>query len=122
MKPITHSDKELPDSSKHTPLSPLDFQVLLILSDRALHGYGIVKASEDKAGKPTIELGSLYRIISRMMQRGWVEDCPIAQPDTKRKRRYYQATALGRRVARAEAQRLRTLLESGLAARLLGER
>ena len=122
MKSIAHSDNELPDPSEYAPLSPLDFQVLLVLSDRALHGYGIVKASEVEAGKPTIELGSLYRIISRMMQRGWVEDCPIAQPNTKRKRRYYQATALGRRVARAEAQRLRALLESELATRLLEER
>ncbi len=98
------------------PLSPLDFQVLLVLSDRALHGYGIVKA----AG--SLELGSLYRIISRMMQQGLIDEVAVAQPDTKRKRRHYRATGLGRQVARAEAERLRTLLDSDLAAGLLEER
>lgn len=103
----------MPNPNAFLPLSPLDFDVLLVLSDRVLHGYGIVKAS------PGLELGSLYRIISRMMQRGLIEEVVVAQPDTKRKRRHYRATVLGRQVARAEAERLRTLLDSDLATGLL---
>lgn len=121
MPSILHNDTELRDPVDFIPLSPLDFELLLLLSDKALHGYGIVKASADAGGEPSLELGSLYRIIGRMMQGGLIEECPVAQPETKRKRKYYQATALGRGVARAEARRLRALLESKLASRLLEE-
>ncbi len=115
-------DNELRNFSKFLPLGPKDFQVLLMLLEQPLHGYGIVQASGEGAGKSTLELGSLYRIISRMMKRGLIEEVSLGEPDSKRKRRYYAATGLGRRVAQAEAQRLRALLESKLAVRLLGER
>lgn len=117
--PNSHND--LQDLSDFLPLSPQDFQVLLVLADRPMHGYGIVKASAGASGKPGLELGSLYRIINRLMDRGLVEDAPApaAQRDSRRKRRYYRATEDGRRVARAEALRLRALLASEHAALLL---
>jgi DNA-binding PadR family transcriptional regulator len=84
-----------------------------------MHGYGIVKASTDASGGSGLELGSLYRIIKRLMDQGLIEDAPMAQSDSRRKRRYYRVTENGRRVARAEALRLRTLLASEHAAPLL---
>jgi len=103
------------DASSFLPLSPLDFQVLLLLTDRPLHGYGIVKASN-------IELGSLYRIINRLTQQGLIEEVTVPRADTRRKRRHYRSTRLGRAVARAEARRLRALLDSELGVRLLEPR
>lgn len=103
------------------PLSPLDFQTLLLLTDRPRHGYGIVKASRSESGGTGLELGSLYRIINRLKRQGLLEAVEVPQPNTRRKRRHYRATALGRRVAAAEARRLRSLLESDLALRLLGD-
>lgn len=90
-----------------------------MLSDQPLHGYGIVKASTDEPGKAPLELGSLYRIVSRLTKQGLIEDAPVNQPDSKRQRRYYRATELGRKVARAEARRLKTLLASERALVLL---
>jgi DNA-binding PadR family transcriptional regulator len=101
------------------PLTPYDFQVLLLLSERPLHGYGIVKASATDSGKPSLELGSLYRIISRLTKAGLIEDVPVNQPQSNRKRRYYQTTSLGKRVVRAEARRLQALLASEHALELL---
>lgn len=118
---MSHNRFDLQNPAELLPLPPHDFQVLLLISDRALHGYGIVKASCDTTGKPRLELGSLYRILGRLMEMGLVEEVPIDQPDTKRKRRYYRTTAAGRRVARAEAQRLRQLLASKHAERLMEE-
>jgi DNA-binding PadR family transcriptional regulator len=118
---MSHGDNALANPTELLPLAPQDFQVLVLLSDKPMHGYGIVKASADTAGKQTLGLGSLYRIVSRMTKQGLIEDVPTDQPDSKRQRRYYQATELGRAVARAEALRLRTLLETQHARALLGE-
>jgi DNA-binding PadR family transcriptional regulator len=116
-----------PDSDRtgaFLPLSPQDFEVLLVLSETALHGYGIVQASEQSGGPRVLELGSLYRIIGRLLDNGLIEE--VAAPGTAsadgRRRRYYAATALGRGVARAEASRLRALLSSERVTRLAPER
>ena len=100
------------DPQSHLPLAPRDFQVLLLLLDEPLHGYGIVKASTDETGRSVLDLGSLYRIIGRLMKEGLLEDVTDEMDDSRRQRRYYRATELGRRVARAEAVRLRRLLQS----------
>ena len=109
---MTSATNELRDPAKHLPLSPKDFQVLMVVFDQPLHGYGIVKASTDESGQAVLDLGSLYRIISRLIKQGLIEDVTAEQADSKRQRRYYRATDLGRRVTRAEAARLRELLES----------
>jgi DNA-binding PadR family transcriptional regulator len=100
------------DPAEFLPLSPQDFQVLMVVFDQPLHGYGIVKASAAASGPAVLDLGSLYRIISRLIKQGLIEDVTVDQADAKRQRRCYRATELGRRVARAEAIRLRELLAS----------
>ena len=119
---MSFDSKDLEDAGRFLPLSPQDFQVLLLLSDESLHGYGIVKASEDERGEPTLELGSLYRILSRMLDTGLVEDAGSSPSERGRARRLYSATELGRLVASAEARRLDALLKSDVATRLLGNR
>ena len=109
------------DPRAHLPLSPRDFQLLMLVLDRPMHGYGIVKESADESGGSVLDLGSLYRIIGRLIDQGLLEDVTEEQDDSKRQRRYYRATELGRQVARAEALRLRSLLESEHAALLWEE-
>lgn len=103
------------DPRRFLPLTPLDYQVLTLLSARELHGYGIVHASgEAFPGQPVLDLGSLYRIISRMLADRLIREVkpPVDAPSDRRVRRYYAVTDLGRAVARAEAARLRALLSS----------
>ena len=100
------------DPESHLPLGPRDFQVLLLVLEEPMHGYGIVKAAEDESGRSVLDLGSLYRIIGRLIKAGLLEDVTAKQEDRKRQRRFYRATPLGREVAKAEAIRLRKLLES----------
>ena len=114
-------DNKLEDVIEFLPLAPHDFQVLLLVSDQPMHGYGIVKASAVDSGTPTLELGSLYRIVSRLTKAGLIEVVPVDQPDSKRQRRYYGVTEFGRRVVRAEARRLQELLTSEHALELLEE-
>jgi PadR family transcriptional regulator, regulatory protein PadR len=97
------------------PLTPLDFQVLTLLATRELHGYGIAQAADDAfPGQPPLDIGSLYRIVSRMLNDGLIREvkAPPAAPEDRRVRRYYAATELGRAVVRAEAARMRALLAS----------
>ena len=115
------NDNKLENTERFLPLAPQDFHVLLLVSDEPMHGYGIVKASAADSGKQTLELGSLYRIVSRLTKQGLIEDVPFDQPKSKRQRRYYGVTDLGRRVVRAEARRLRALLSSEHALELLEE-
>jgi DNA-binding PadR family transcriptional regulator len=106
----------------HLPLTPLDFQILTLLATRELHGYGIVQAASDAfPDQPPVDLGSLYRIISRMLDDRLIREVrpPLDAPDDRRARRYYGATDLGCAVARAEAGRLRALLASPATLRLL---
>ena len=117
---MTDRPDRIIDAESHLPLNSRDFQVLLLCFDQPMHGYGIVKAAAE-SGSSVLDLGSLYRIIARLTKDGLLEDVSPEVGDSKRQRRFYRATELGRRVARAEGVRLRTLLESEQA-ELLWER
>lgn len=103
------------------PLPPLDFQVLTLLATRELHGYGVVQAAEEAfPDQPPLDIGSLYRIIARMLGDGLIRETePPAAPTDRRVRRYYTTTPLGRAVVRSEAARMRALLASPATVRLL---
>ena len=103
--------QERADASPPAPLAPLDYHVLLVLAAGRLYGYAIMKEVESQTeGAVRVEIGSLYRVIGRLMESGWVEevDPPARAPMTHRgqPRRYYAITAEGRTALRAEAQRL----------------
>ena len=106
------------------PLSATDFHVLLVLSRGALYGYAIMKAVEEESGgRISPEIGSLYRVLARLMAQGLVEEtgAPARSEETHpgRDRKYYKLTASGRAAARAEAARLRELLALARARKLL---
>jgi DNA-binding PadR family transcriptional regulator len=89
------------------PLKPSDFHVLLVLASGPRHGYGIMKEVErESAGRVRLEIGSLYRLLGRMLDDGLLEE-----GDDDERRRYYRITRLGRRVLSAEAARLAALVD-----------
>lgn len=108
-----------PATSDLLPLKPADLFVLLVLADGPRHGYGIMKEVERQSqGAVRLEVGSLYRLIARLSETGLIEDVPGESPDGER-RRDYRITALGRRIAGAEARRLEAVLDLARAKRLL---
>ncbi|UCD23184.1 MAG: helix-turn-helix transcriptional regulator [Gemmatimonadota bacterium] len=116
---MSHKSNKIND---FLPISPLDFQVLLLLQHEPRHGYGIVHAGEELfPSEPPLEIGSLYRIVGRMLDSGLIRevDPPPESPRDARRRRFYQTTELGVAVARAEAARMHALLESPQATELL---
>ena len=93
------------------PLSATDFHVLMVLAEGPSYGYGIMKAvDEHSGGAVSPEIGSMYRVLSRLLGEGWVEETPPpkgARPGARGlPRRYYALTPEGRAVAMAEASRL----------------
>jgi len=110
------------DPSDFLPLSPSDFQVLLVLARGPAHGYSIMKdVEESSGGRVRIELGSLYRLIARLLATGMIEEASgaIHPPHAGKKRRTYEITVLGLAVARAEAERMRDTLAHAHAEKLL---
>lgn len=101
------------------PLSPPMFHVLLSLTKGDRHGYLIMKEVEDRtAGGVRLSTGTLYGIIRRLLDGGLVTEVRAADP----RRRAYRLTPFGRDVARAEAERLESLVAEARQSRLLGAR
>jgi DNA-binding PadR family transcriptional regulator len=96
------------------PLSALDFHVLLVLAAEDLYGYAIMKAVEAQSrGTVSPEIGSLYRVLARLMSAGLVVEKEPARDEELhrgRPRRYYRITTEGRSALHAEAERLRHVL------------
>ena len=96
------------------PLSIPVFQVLIALSERDLHGYGIIGDIRRQTGDEVVlSTSTLYGAIKRMMRDGLVEQSdvrPAPELDDER-RRYYRITPFGREVAAGEARRIERLVE-----------
>jgi DNA-binding PadR family transcriptional regulator len=96
------------DVAKYLPLTPALFHVLLSLVDEQKHGYAILKeVAERTNGSVELSTGTLYGIIKRLLADGLIRESALGSTD---RRRAYRLTAFGRRVALAEAERLRDLV------------
>jgi len=75
----------------------LDLLILKTLARSPLHGYGIAlsikRLSEDVL---TVEEGSLYPALQRLLLRGWVR-AEWKMTETNRRARYYTLTPAGRK-------------------------
>jgi DNA-binding PadR family transcriptional regulator len=104
-----HVSDEKRDPRSLLPLTPAVLHILLALVDGERHGYGIMQEVAARTGG-TIRMGpgTLYGSIKRMMADGLIEESgerPDPAMDDER-RRYYRLTGFGRRVVRAEVERL----------------
>jgi len=107
---------------KSISLTPAAFHIMLVLVDGENHGYAIMReVAEHTGGKMHLGPGSLYGTIKRMLADGWIKELderPDPQLDDER-RRYYRLTGLGRKLVRAEAERLEQLVNIARGKRLL---
>lgn len=75
----------------------LDLLILKTLSLGAMHGYGVaLHIGRLTADALQVEEGSLYPALQRLKLKGWVK-AEWRMTPTKRKARYYELTAAGRR-------------------------
>ena len=110
------------DLSSYLPLNHTDFHILLSLSQDERHGYAImqdVRLLTD--GKVSMGPGTLYTSIKRLLEANLIAESskrPDPEIDDQR-RRYYKLTRFGRKLAKAEAERLQRLVEVVTARRLV---
>ena len=72
--------------------------ILASLEDSQLHGYDIAREiSRKSGGLLTFHVASLYPLLYKLEDRGWIAGRWVEKPG-QRRRRYYRLTAEGRRV------------------------
>ena len=75
----------------------LDLLILKTLSRGSMHGYGIARSIKRISGEVlTVEEGSLYPALQRLLLQGWVK-AAWKVTETKRRARYYTLTREGRK-------------------------
>ena len=111
--------RSAPTPESVLPLKPGDFQILMVLLERDLHGYGIMQAvTEESDGRVQLEIGSMYRMIARMTDEGLIAESK-GKRETGDRRRFYRITSFGKDVARLEANRLVDVVKQARRHRLL---
>ncbi len=103
-------------------MRPIEFEILLSLAAGARHGYAIIQDIESRGDNAvTVETGTLYRALQRLVERGLVvpTEPQRAEPGDDARRRYYDITPAGRHAAAVEAHRLARLVDSARAIRLI---
>jgi DNA-binding PadR family transcriptional regulator len=97
-------------NAAQAPLTPAVLHILLALSTRERHGYGIMKQVQaDSQGKVKMGPGTLYGSMRRMTEAGLVrESDKRVDPEMDDERRiYYELTGAGRVALGAELKRYR---------------
>ena len=95
-------------------LTPAMLNVLLVLAQGELHGYGIMSAvNQQVQGNFHLGTGTLYRSIHQLLAKGLIcvgrEDA--IENHTNEPRRYYRITAQGVAALNAEIDRLEHLVK-----------
>lgn len=107
---------------KLDPLPSAAFQILLSLADNDLHGYAIMRQVEEQSnGRIRLGPGTLYSSIQALLEEGLIEEVDLNNEarDANVRRRYYRLSSSGRKLARAEAERLADLLRVARARKIL---
>jgi DNA-binding PadR family transcriptional regulator len=95
------------------PLTPAVLHILLALSTRERHGYGIMKQVQSESqGKVKMGPGTLYGSIGRMIEAGLIcESDKKIDPEMDDERRvYYRITGPGKKALEAELERYREVV------------
>lgn len=94
------------------PQGTLDLLILQALAHGPMHGFGIGQRLRQLAEEALqIEEGSLYPALYRIENRGWIRS-QWRETENRRRARYYQLTASGRRQLTRERAAWRELTQA----------
>lgn len=86
--------------------------VLSIVEARPRHGYEIGKLIESRSGGELVfHVASLYPLLYRLEERGWLKGRWVERPG-ERRRRYYSLTADGRRMLERQRETWKRFVHS----------
>src|SRR5215204_6084392 len=78
--------------------------ILSLLDARPRHGYDLSKLIRTRSlSQLTFHIDSLYPLLYRLEERGWIKGAWVEKPG-ERRRRFYRLTAEGRRVLAQQRQ------------------
>jgi len=111
--------KPIHDVNAFLPLTTVAFEILLAVAEGERHGYDIMVAIEERTdGGLSLNPGTLYRAVDRLVREGLLESHERRMESGER-RRFFRLSRLGSRVAAAEARRLAAQVSAARAVRLL---
>jgi PadR family transcriptional regulator, regulatory protein PadR len=86
--------------------------ILALIEDRARHGYEISKLIDDRSGgRLRFKVASLYPLLYRLEERGWIAGKWIEKAG-ERRRRFYRLTPEGRKVLAAQRDHWRDFVDA----------
>ena len=86
--------------------------VLALLETRERHGYELAKQIESQSrGVIEFQVASLYPMLYRMEERGWIEGRWVEKAN-QRRRRFYRLTGEGRRILAAQRKGWREFIRA----------
>ena len=86
--------------------------ILSLLEARPRHGYEISKLIESRSrGHLRFHIASLYPLLYRLEERGWLQGRWVEKPG-ERRRRFYRLTPEGRKVLAAQRDNWRAFVEA----------
>ena len=89
-----------------------ELMILSVLESRARHGYEIGKLIEARSGgQMTFHAASLYPLLYRLEERGWLQGRWVEKTG-QRRRRFYRLTAEGRRVLAQQRDTWKAFVEA----------
>jgi len=89
----------------------LDMLILKAVSLGPLHGYGVLlRIQQISGGRLEIQQGSLYPALYRLEDQGWISS-EWGESENKRKAKYYQLTAEGKRRLESEREKWNRMAE-----------
>ena len=86
--------------------------ILALVEARPRHGYEISKLIEDRSdGRVRFKVASLYPLLYRLEERGWIAGKWIEKAG-ERRRRFYRLTPEGRKVLAAQRNHWREFVDA----------
>lgn len=103
---------EVPQYDREWKKGSAEFLILSLLEERARHGYEISRLIESRSeGALSFHVTTLYPLLYRLEDRGWLEGRWVEKAG-ERRRRFYELTATGRRVLVAQRQQWREFAQA----------
>ena len=98
------TDMERPAFDRELKKGAAELLLLAVLEARARHGYELARLIESRSGgRLVFHLDSLYPLLYRLEERGWIKGTWVEKAG-ERRRRFYGLTPSGERVLRRQRE------------------
>jgi DNA-binding PadR family transcriptional regulator len=102
------------------PLKPKVLHILLALADGPRHGYSIMQEVADRTeGRVRVWPAAMYGTLRELEEQDLIVECSKRPAEDDERRRYFELTAIGKRVLSEEVRRLEAIVDHARASRAL---